>query len=268
MARSSSTAPDRLFRHDPTGVERYDGQWTGHRTQHHAHPEYQLTLTRSGCGWFRYLGRSARLPSGCLAVFHPGEPHVLDTVADQGLWRFRVLHIPPRWLEAEGVPLVQPAPLVAEPVLLPVFEAVWFALESGTGIEAALGALAKALRQQPGLEPDHQPRSQLVRRCLDHLAAVTDRPVPISELADLVGATPTQVRRAVVAATGLPPHAWQVQRRILEAKYLLAAGHGIAATAAATGFTDQAHLTRHFAGVVGVTPARYVEGVQAGAGVQ
>lgn len=45
--------------------------------------------------------------------------------------------------------------------------------------------------------------------------------------------------------------------RVIRARALLAQGLPPAAVAAATGFADQAHLTRVFRRITGVTPGRY-----------
>jgi AraC-like DNA-binding protein len=57
-------------------------------------------------------------------------------------------------------------------------------------------------------------------------------------------------------ATGMPPHAYQIQLRIMRAKLLLKKWP-IASVAALTGFVDQSHFTRQFKRLVGVTPAQY-----------
>jgi transcriptional regulator GlxA family with amidase domain len=44
---------------------------------------------------------------------------------------------------------------------------------------------------------------------------------------------------------------------VRHAKSLLRAGLPIALVAAEAGFYDQAHLTRHFKRIVGLTPGRY-----------
>ncbi len=65
---------------------------------------------------------------------------------------------------------------------------------------------------------------------------------------------------AFKAATGVPPHRWQMQARIDRAKAMMA--HDAAALAdiaEATGFFDQAHLTRVFKAVVGVTPGAWMK---------
>ncbi len=265
MARTGSARPERhlLQRHDETGVERFAARWRGHHTQHHAHPEYQITLSVAGAGRFTYLGGEARVPAGCIAIFHPGEPHAIGNAERGHTWEVRSLHVPPAWLERAGRPLLAPAPVLADAELLGAFDAVWCAFDAGEAvIESALLRLSSVLAARPGLEPTRPPSSELVRRCLAHLAAHLDRPMSSSELAGAVGASPARIRRAVTAATGLPPLAWHVQRRIQESKHRLARGDGIAATALATGFADQAHFTRHFTRLVGVSPSRYAAGVR------
>lgn len=59
-------------------------------------------------------------------------------------------------------------------------------------------------------------------------------------------------------ATGQSPHRFVIGRRIERAKELIA-GRGVplAQVAAAVGFADQSHFTRHFRRIVGVTPGRF-----------
>jgi AraC-like DNA-binding protein len=265
MARTRSARPagHLLQRHDDTGVERFEARWCGHRTQHHAHPEYQITLSVAGAGRFTYLGGEARVPAGCMAIFHPGEPHAIGNAERAHVWDVRSLHVPPAWLERAGRPLLAPAPVLADAELLGAFDAVWGAFDAPTrSIEEALLRLSAVLRARPGLEPKRAPSSELVRRCLVYMAEHLDQPLRLSELAEAVGTSPARVRRAVLGATGLPPLAWHLQRRIQESKHRLARGDGIAATALATGFADQAHFTRHFTRLVGVSPSRYAAGVR------
>ncbi len=260
-ARTVTAHPQRqLRRHAASGIECFEGVWRAHRTRHHAHPYYQLTQTVAGVGRFDYLAGQARVPPGCFALFHPDEPHVLESVGRSEGWHVRVLHLPPRLLEQAGKPLFQPAPFVSDTVLQAAFDAVWDAVQAREDTQRVVTAareLGRVLAQRPGLEPKQDPDSRLVRRCLAHLDSVLDRNVPIAELASLVARSPAQVRRMLVARTGLPPHALHLQRRIEHSKSLLAAGVPVSEAAQATGFGDQAHFTRHFTILVGVSPARY-----------
>ncbi|NUR87733.1 MAG: helix-turn-helix domain-containing protein, partial [Nonomuraea sp.] len=53
------------------------------------------------------------------------------------------------------------------------------------------------------------------------------------------------------------PHAYQTTLRVRQARRLLDAGVRPAEVAAEVGFTDQAHLNRHFKRILGVPPAAY-----------
>jgi AraC-like DNA-binding protein len=87
-------------------------------------------------------------------------------------------------------------------------------------------------------------------------ARLGDR-VSLLELARACGATPLQVLRAFRASYGIPPHRYQVQRRVEVARRHLGHGADIATLAAELGFADQSHFTRAFKSVVGVTPGAY-----------
>ena len=63
--------------------------------------------------------------------------------------------------------------------------------------------------------------------------------------------------RAFARTYGLPPHAYQLQLRLAEAKRQLAAGRPPAEVAAAIGFADQSHLTKRFKGAFGITPGQF-----------
>ncbi len=56
---------------------------------------------------------------------------------------------------------------------------------------------------------------------------------------------------------GISPHRYAMALQVDRAKRLLRRGHPAASVAADTGFCDQAHLTRVFREIVGITPARY-----------
>jgi AraC-like DNA-binding protein len=74
--------------------------------------------------------------------------------------------------------------------------------------------------------------------------------------------SPYHLLRVFKDATGFPPHTWLVLERICRARRLLAAGASPAHVSTAVGFADQAHLTRWFKRVTGVTPAVYRKSVQ------
>lgn len=79
-------------------------------------------------------------------------------------------------------------------------------------------------------------------------------------LADIAAAahlSPFHLLRLFRKSTGKTPHQYLIQVRVNMARSLLSAGAGsgsLADVAAAVGFADQSHLTRHFKRVLGLTP--------------
>ena len=82
-------------------------------------------------------------------------------------------------------------------------------------------------------------------------------PLTLADLADEAGISRFQLLRSFAHETGLPPHAYRMQRRVVLARQLIAGGVSLADAAAAAGFADQSHMTRAFVRLLGVTPANY-----------
>jgi AraC-like DNA-binding protein len=83
------------------------------------------------------------------------------------------------------------------------------------------------------------------------------RKMTLDELSEFAGLPPFRLLRAFRQATGLTPHAYQMQARIRVARESFLRQERLAAVAAAVGFADQAHMTRVFKSVTGATPGQY-----------
>jgi transcriptional regulator GlxA family with amidase domain len=95
---------------------------------------------------------------------------------------------------------------------------------------------------------------QLVR---DYLLENYTENVSIVQLAQIANLSPYHLNRVFCAQVGIPPHQYQTQVRVARASALLAQGMPIVQVAAATGFTDQSHMTRHFKRLMRTTPGKY-----------
>ena len=102
----------------------------------------------------------------------------------------------------------------------------------------------------------------VARQVMDRLADQLTCPPALADLAAGAGLSRYQLLRAFRAEVGMPPYAWLAQHRVARARVLLEHGHRPAEAATLTGFADQAHLTRWFRRVVGITPGAYRNGVQ------
>ena len=84
-----------------------------------------------------------------------------------------------------------------------------------------------------------------------------EQPPSLDDLAKAAGLSPFHFLRSFARATGLTPHAFQVQARLHLARRLILAGHPLAAVASEAGFADQSHLTRLFTRSYGTSPGAY-----------
>lgn len=103
-----------------------------------------------------------------------------------------------------------------------------------------------------------------VRRARDYLTDNYAENVSLERLSSVARLSPFYLSRVFCAELGLPPHAFQTQVRVNQAKRLLCQGLSAATVASETGFADQSHLTRHFKRLVGVPPGEYVKHAQPG----
>jgi AraC-like DNA-binding protein len=96
-------------------------------------------------------------------------------------------------------------------------------------------------------------------------ARIDDDPsaaVTLAGLAAEASLSRFQLLRGFARYTGLPPHAYLIQRRISLAGRLIAQGTPLADAAVGAGFADQSHMTRAFSRAFGVTPAHYATAVR------
>ncbi|WP_372016610.1 helix-turn-helix domain-containing protein [Pseudoxanthomonas sp. 10H] len=96
------------------------------------------------------------------------------------------------------------------------------------------------------------------RQAKERLSARLDQPVLIADVARAFGLSPDHFSRAFRVSTGMAPQAWLQRRRVEQAMHLLrSTASPLAGVATACGFSDQSHLSRVFARVVGCTPGAW-----------
>ncbi|HEY0945789.1 MAG TPA: AraC family transcriptional regulator [Opitutaceae bacterium] len=98
---------------------------------------------------------------------------------------------------------------------------------------------------------------RIVNRARDFLEAHLERNPSLDELARAVGANKFTLIRAFRAVLGITPHAFLIRLRVARAGRALREGATATEAAVLAGFADQAHLTRQFKRILGVTPATY-----------
>jgi len=107
-------------------------------------------------------------------------------------------------------------------------------------------------------------RDPALRRAAERLNDDPASNLTLAELAQVAGTDRHRLTRLFRAAYGLPPHRFQLARRLAVARALLERGLAVGAAAAQAGFFDQSHFTRHFHKAFGLAPARYVAALRSG----
>ncbi|HCF26193.1 MAG TPA: AraC family transcriptional regulator [Cyanobacteria bacterium UBA11049] len=93
-----------------------------------------------------------------------------------------------------------------------------------------------------------------LQQAIDYINANLDRPLGLTELAQVVQMSPGYFSRLFKQSTGLAPHQYLIQCRVKLAKQLLCQGVAIAEVAYKAGFANQGHLNYHFKRCFGITP--------------
>jgi AraC-like DNA-binding protein len=252
----------RAWRPDVPGVQEVlHAEFHAHAYPVHTHAEWTLLLIDAGEVAYRLDGRELRAPAATLTILPPGVPHDGRAATGTTGFRKRVAYLDAGWLGDDLVDRVVDAPLVAHPAIAGAAGRMHRAFEAGgDGLRAESELLAirsVVLRDLAGRRVRHRrddPLAARLRALLDD--RITGAPTLADAAAEL-DASATRLVRAFTAAYGIPPHRYLTGRRVDMARHLLLGGMPPAEVAAAVGFYDQAHLTRHFARTLGVTPARF-----------
>jgi AraC-like DNA-binding protein len=227
---------------------------------------------------WRYRRRLFELGADGVSLMEPGEVHVNLKVSDPAT--FRVLFIDPAVIDEAAAELglsgavhfgLSQVESASHPELRRALVALHASLEQpATPLEResrfsrCVQLLFEQCVERPAPDSAFRSDPPSVRRARDYIEDHLTEPVRLRDLVAAAGASSRfQLLRAFAAATGLPPHAYQIQRRILRGRRLLAVGMSPGEVAAELGFVDQSHFTRHFTRVVAVPPATYARAVRA-----
>ncbi|WP_232624423.1 AraC family transcriptional regulator [Paraburkholderia ginsengisoli] len=255
-----------------TGVEATVAD-TAHSFPRHSHDRFGVGVIVSG-GHRSASGRGqveARAHDAIMV--NPGEVHDGSPLDERGR-AWRMLYVEPSMLTRAAVELTGAAPreieltqpVAHDPVLKRLFERLFAVsvqaqvvpdeLVREEALLALLGHLVRAHATGPAHARITEARGPIARA----KARIDDDPTAPLTLADLAadtGLSRFQLLRGFAHETGLPPHAYRMQRRIALARQSIAHGAPLADAAAAAGFADQSHMTRAFVRLLGVTPANY-----------
>ncbi|MBH3429821.1 AraC family transcriptional regulator [Pseudomonas alkylphenolica] len=268
----SSTERHRAFWRDPAlpFVESRQACHSRACYKPHSHPTFSIGAVDQGSSLFTGAGEGqTRLLPGTL-VFVPARCVHACNPEPGAFWSYQMLHLDATWLKAlrlesglasrDG----EPARISQDAQTYQRFcklNRVLFSSVGATEKEAALiefmadydtGALLPLASSGLVKLPDS--KLNAVLQCLEE---ETNQLLPLAELATLAGMGRYQLIRAFRAATGLTPHAYQLNQRVNLARRWLRGATPVAEIAYRLGFADQSHFQRVFKAHTGITPGSY-----------
>lgn len=237
----------------------------------HAHDEFTIGVCVGGSEVIDYRGGRIRPGPGSIVVLAPGEMHTGGPDTSDG-YAYRALYAETSLLTdgtlGTGVPYFRD-PLLDDPELAAALRlthselaACPDPLEAESRIPWLLTALARRHSTARAADDSVPGADHIARTVRDRLADELTSPPSLAALATDLGLSRYQLLRAFRTTMGIPPYAWLAQYRVTRARGLLESGLRPAEVAGLVGFADQAHLTRWFRRVLGVTPAAYRNSVQ------
>jgi AraC-like DNA-binding protein len=259
-----------MWRHpELAGVELFRGVYTRYEAARHFHLEPAIGIVARGAMGTYARGVTHRVPKGTLFLINPEEVHAPRPVIPQG-WVLRAFYFKnnfyTRMSRSLGVADVRFSELfVNHERLTQSFLSLHRDLEeSGASLElesrllTIMGKLAEHYAEVPLRSGSVKSEHQKIARAKEFLIENYRRSISLEELAETVEFSPYHLLRTFRSAVGLTPHDFLTQVRVERAKRLLRRGNTISDIAVDTGFVDQAHFTRRFKEIVGVTPGRYL----------
>jgi AraC-like DNA-binding protein len=249
------------------GVEALHATFVEHAYRPHSHPTWTIAVVEAGAAQFSVERSQERADAGELFVLEPDAVHTGMAAVPEG-WTYKVLYLEPdilgSWAKGGSTPRASRWVVFRDRRLrdrLVRAHAAFAAGEAGIALEVpvveAVAGLRPHLRPFPEETRRHHAEHAAVRRAVAMLREHWNQKVGLSELSEAAGLSRFELVRRFRAQVGLPPHGFQLDLRIAEARRLLTAGRAPAEVAFACGFADQPHLTRMFKRAVGVTPGEY-----------
>jgi AraC-like DNA-binding protein len=235
----------------------------------HSHEEYVVGVTTAGAERLEIRDQRLIARAGDFILLEPGEAHSNRTVGDGGL-TYAVFYIPADMVTGSFGQVRFPRNVVAGGLLArrwaELHRRMMSAEKRGGGKEGGeleggfFDQLADVLDRVGSRGPVARPLERgRVARAREYLDACFAEPLSLVALAQMVGLSPYHLLRTFRDQVGITPGAYQIQRRVLEARRRLRDGAAIADTAADLGFADQSHLSRHFQRIMGTSPGRYAQ---------
>lgn len=235
---------------------------SAHSFGRHTHDQFGIGIIERGAQKSASGRGVVEAGIGDMITVNPGEVHDGKPFDATGR-RWRMLYVEPaRVLDAAGeaapgMSFEFTSPVIRDRVLAARFASLFDAATGDDALRSDSALLALVARL---VRPVERGLPALVAGVAAARESMDDDPAATPTLASLAaqaGLSRYQFLRAFTRLTGLPPHAYLLQRRVQFARRLVRSGLELAEAAAASGFADQSHMTRSFVRSFGLTPGAF-----------
>lgn len=235
-------------------------------TPRHFHDGYQISLVERGAIDFSDATGSRTATSNGIILYSPQEAHGAQPLGEHG-WSGLTVHIDTHTFEEARSSTEHPwhnlsAANVERNIqagLLNLRDVLLYAAPLLEQQEALLAVITSLILPAYANRSSTHRESQAVRRVCDYIQAHYAGNIELDTLASLVHMSKFHLVHVFQSELGLPPHAYQIQVRLIRARQLLKQGRPASIVAHECGFTHTSHLTRYFRRFLGVSPGRYFQ---------
>lgn len=228
----------------------------------HCHDTWAVLIVDDGAIDYDLDTRRCGAERQTVTILPPGVVHDGRPAPGARGFRKRELYLPAGFLPAQLIGAAVDHTNLRDDQLRAALAGLHDSLVNGEGqldAEARLALIAERIAVRLGLAPP--PRRRPEPRIADRLRELLDGcifdPVTLERAAGMLDRSVSHLVRSFTREFGVSPHAYVIGRRVEAARRQLLHGARPAEVAAAVGFCDQAHLTRHFKRHTSVTPARF-----------
>jgi AraC-like DNA-binding protein len=234
----------------------------------HLHDTFSLVILTQGSAWLQSQRWTSTVHAGDAFLFNPFEVHAGGDL--QGNVQYEVLYPSMRFVsESLG--------LAARPTELPLFrpqilrrsaptQALLESLSAPNGAAAKMESALHGVLRACDFEPEGIPEKGMraVRVACQVIQERYMESIDTGTLAKYARLNKCHFIRIFHRVTGLAPQNYLRQVRVAKARDLICAGLDLVDVAQSAGFCDQAHMTREFKKINGVTPGRLSRDVRSG----
>ncbi len=255
------------------GLELFRAHFVEFSFSPHTHDEFMIGMTENGFALPQFRGAVRNVGPGDVFVLNPGEVHGGGPAANS-IWQYRSFYPSSALMQRVAEELTEThrdvpqftGGVIYSPTVATMLWQAHKALEEAnsalvresTLLEALVGLIVHHAADKITVHEVEKSKHRAVKLVKDYLEALPTENVSLDTLAREANISSFRLCRVFRRETGLSPHAYQILMRVRLAKSLLMKGMPISQVAVEAGFFDQAHLTRHFKRVYGVTPGRYL----------